>query len=115
MKNDPVLQSLEAKLKLDTIVLPQLQEGITECFVITNRNFLKHRMGEAMSINEIDATTRELAAQVFAENNVTPSYATIQDMRKACQVLDAQLGFEAKPGLLEHHQDIISHLFELAA
>ena len=82
--------------------------------MLTNRNFLERRMGEEISTSDIDATTRELAAQVFAENNISPSYSSIPDMRKACQVLDKQLGFESNPELLEHHQGIIGRLFELA-
>ncbi len=115
MKNNAIEKSLEMKLKLEKISLAQLQDGITECFVITNRNFLQQRMGKTTPTDEIDATTRELVAQVFAENNVTPSYASAQDMRKACQVLDGQLGFEANPSLSEHHQEIIDFLFEKAA
>ena len=115
MKEDPVHHSLELKLKLDTISLSQLQDGITECFILTNRSFLQHRLGEATSISEIDAITRGLVAQVFAENDVSDSYASVQDIRKACQVLDEQLGFEANPGLSEHHEEIIGRLFELAA
>jgi hypothetical protein len=56
MQTDPVKKSLQSKLELNSISLPQLQEGITECFVLTNRNFLKHRMGEETSIDKIDRT-----------------------------------------------------------
>ena len=115
MKIDPVKESLQSKMKLSSISLLQLQDGITECFVLTNRNFLQRRMGEETSTSDIDATTRELAAQVFAENNISASYSSIPDLRKACQVLDKQLGFESNPELSEHHQKIIERLFDLAS
>ena len=76
MQTDSVNQSLQSKLELNSISLPQLQDGITECFVLTNRNFLQRRMGEKSSIREIDDTTRELAAQVFSEHDITENYAS---------------------------------------
>ncbi len=115
MKKDPVQHSLGLKLKLDAITLPQLQDGITECFILTNRTFLEHRMGKSVAISEIDSITREIIVQVFSENNISASSASISDIRKVCKILDAQLGFEADPKLSEHHQNIINRLFELAA
>jgi len=111
---NPIKESLQSKLKLASISLEQLQEGITECFVLSNRNFLRRRMGEDVSTSEVDATTRELAAQVFAENNISEDYSSIPDLHQTCEILDKQLGFEADPDLAENHQKIISRLFELA-
>ncbi|MBT3313885.1 MAG: hypothetical protein HN390_04650 [Anaerolineae bacterium] len=115
MKKDPVQYSLALKLKLNMITLPQLQDGITECFILTNRTFLERRMGKSVAISEIDSITRELIAQVFSENNISRSSTSISDIRKICKILDAQLGFEANQKLSEHHQNIIDRLFELAA
>ena len=114
MQTDPVKESLQSKLKLNTVSLLQLQEGITECFILTNRNFLRRRMGEEASTGAVDTTTRELAKQVFEENNISEDYSSIPALHKACQVLDKQLGFEADSNLLENHQKIIGRLFQLA-
>jgi len=115
MKSDSVKKSLDLKMKLDSISMPQLQDGITECFVITNRKFLRRRMGEGASASDIDEKTRDLAAQVFVENNVSAAYASIQDLHKACSILEDQLGFETNPEMAQHHQNIIGRLFELAS
>ncbi len=115
MENDPVQQSLASKLEQNAINLSQLQEGITECFVLTNRQFLKSRLGKSTPTTEIDETTKSLVGQVFAENNVSSTFASLQDIRKACKVLDTQLSFESNPELLGHHQEIIDHLFDLAS
>ena len=115
MKMDPITKSLDEKLKLNSISLPQLQDGITECFVLTNRHFLQQRMGEKTPIDEIDGITRELTEQVYAENDITESYISEPLLKKACFVLDKQLGFEADKGLMDHHMEVIGCLFELAA
>ena len=115
MKNDSVQQSLESKLKLDSISLPQLQGGITKCFVLTNRNFLRRRMGNKSTTHEIDTTIRDLVSQIFVEHNITDKYASMPLLRKACQVLEKQLGFETNSELSNHHQNIIGRLFELAS
>ena len=115
MKTDSVKSSLDQKMKEDSISMAQLQDGITECFVLTNRNFLHRRMGGNSSTNEIDATTRELAAQVYAENNITTSFSSVPDLRKVCSILEKQLGFESNPELTKHHQEIIGELFNLAS
>ena len=80
MKKDPVQYSLALKLKLNMITLPQLQDGITECFILTNRTFLERRMGKSVAISEIDSITRELIAQVFSENNISRSSTSISDI-----------------------------------
>lgn len=115
MKADSVKKSLDQKMKLDSISIPQLQDGITECFVLTNRNFIRRRLGEEASTSEIDKKTRELAAQVFAENNISRSYATLPELHEACLILENQLGFETNPDLAQHHQGIIERLFALAS
>jgi len=114
MEKDPVKQSLDLKLTLASISLPQLQDGITECFVLTNRRFLQHRMGK-ISTRKTDAIIREITVQVFSEQGITEKYASVPLLRKACQVLDKQLGFGANPELSEHHQKIIGRLFDLAS
>ena len=83
--------------------------------MLTNRQFLKHRLGENTSEPEMDQTTKSLVEQIFTENNVSPTFASIPDIRKACKVLDAQLSFETDSELLGHHQEIIDHLFNLAS
>ena len=115
MRTDTVKKSLDIKMKLKSISIPELKDGITECFVLTNRNFLRRRMGEISSTIEIDATTRDLAAQVYAENNISDTYLSMPDLRYACSILENQLRFETNPALAQHHQKIIGRLFELAS
>lgn len=114
MKMDKIKKSLDAKLEQDAISRHQLQEGITECFVLTNRNFLRRRMGDQVSTDELDTTTRELVGQVFSENGVSLTRSSPSALRKACQILEDQLGFEADTKLLNRHQQIIAWLFEVA-
>lgn len=115
MKIDSVKKSLDTKMGLDSISMPELKDGITECFILTNRNFLRRRMGEKSPTSEMDKLTRDLAAQVYAENNISESYLSMSDLRKACSILDNQLGFETNPELAQHHQEIIGKLFNLAS
>jgi hypothetical protein len=112
--DDPIKQSLQEKLNQRSLSSPQVQEGITECFVLTNRQFLRHRMGDKRPIDEIDRVTRDLVNQVFAEVGALDAHPTLGTLRQAWHALDKQLGFEADPKLLEHHRQLIQRLFDLA-
>ena len=115
METKKIKKSLEEKLNSPSISKKTLKEGIKECFILTNRKFLRHRMGENTPIDEIDSVTIELVDQIIEENAVTPKNPSLSALRKSCEVLDKQLRFEAIPELLQHHDKIINRLFELVA
>ena len=111
---DLTKQSLMKKLKRKSLSLPLLREGITECFILTNRQFFGRRMGATRPQAEIDATTKALVQQVYAEVGASAAQPTLGSLCQAWHTLDRQLGFEAEPELLAHHHQIIGQLFELA-
>ncbi len=112
--DNPIMESLEDKLKKESLTPLELRDGMTECFVITNRQFMQKRMGSQPSLDKIDATTKELVDLIYSELGVTPGVPTRQDLQQAWARLDTQLGFEAAPELLAQHRQIIQKLFDLA-
>ncbi len=111
---DPLKQELLDKLAQTSLSPPQVRDGITTCFILTNRRFLHRRMGKDHPTAEIDAATKQLVHQVFAETGISATQTTLVDLRRAWRILDVQLGFEAEPELMNHHCQIIEQLFELA-
>lgn len=112
---DPVEQGLKDKLAQELLSPLEVQEGLTACFVLTNRRFMERRVGEERPLVEIDAVTRDLVNQVYDEVGINPGRPTLTELRKAWRILDGQLGFEADRALFTHHHQLIQRLFDLAA
>jgi len=110
---DPIEQSLHHKLTQKSLSPSEVREGLTACFVITNRRFLQRRMGDERPPAELDAITRTLVDQVLAEAGVSDANPTLSDLRQVYHTLEAQFSFEAESALLAHHRQIIQRLFEL--
>ncbi|MGD9099524.1 MAG: hypothetical protein PVF45_03525 [Anaerolineae bacterium] len=111
---DAVQKDLQDKLAHTSLSARQAREGITACFILTNRKFLRRRLGDERPTDEIDAATRALVDQVYAEQGISARNPTLPDLRRAWRTLDEQLGFEADPDLMAHHVQVIERLFELA-
>jgi hypothetical protein len=111
---DPLQKDLQDKLSQDSLTLPEVQDGITTCFVLTNRQFLRNRMGDARPNAAIDAVTRDIVDEVYAEIGLTPDHLFIGGLHQAWHTLDKQLGFEADPDLLAHHGEVIEGLLDRA-
>ncbi len=111
---DPLQKDLQDKLSQATLTLPEVQEGITTCFVLTNRQFLRNRLGDERSNAEIDAVTRGIVDEVYTEIGLTPDHLFLSGLHQAWRTLDKQLGFETDPDLLAHHGKVIEDLLERA-
>jgi hypothetical protein len=111
---DPLQKDLQDKLSRESLTLPEVQEGITTCFLLTNRQFLRNRVGDKRPDAEIDAITRGIVDEVYMEIGLTPNHLFISGLHQARHTLDKQLGFEADPDLLAHHGEVIEGLLERA-
>jgi hypothetical protein len=114
MTTDPVTQTLNTTLAQDTLTPADVCDGMVACFLIINRAFVQRRTGER-PIDEIDAITRGLIDDVFTDLHIDPAQPRLLDLRTAWHTLDAQLGFEAEPDLMAHHNDIVTQLFDKSA
>ncbi len=109
---DIIEQNLRAVLDKDPLTPRDVKIGLNACFLLTNRRFLRRRMGDDRPTVEIDAMTEALVSKVLQEIGVSDLHPTIAELRQAWIVLDEQLGFEADPELLAHHHQVIQRLFD---
>jgi hypothetical protein len=111
---DPLQKDLQDKLSRESLSLPEVQDGITTCFVLTNRQFLRTRMGDTRPDAGIDAVTQSIVTEVYAEIGLTSDHLFLSGLHQAWHTLDKQLGFEADPDLLTHHSEVITGLLDRA-
>ena len=110
---DSVQRVLMEKQARETLAPADVCEGMVACFLLINREFIRRRMGKRPDA-DVDAMTRQLIDDVFANLGISPQNPTLAELREARRVLDDQLGFEAEPDLLQRHSEIVGALFRKA-
>lgn len=105
-----LLQSLSQKESLSPV---EVQEGVVACFINTNREFARRRLGN-VDQQVVDAALGQLMAVVFDEHQIDPQQPNLAMLKRAQEVLEAQSGFEAEPELIDMHRSIIDALFAKA-
>ncbi len=107
------LQLLQSLSQKDCLSPVEVKEGVVACFINTNREFVRRRMG-TVDQQAVDAALGQLMAVVFEEHQIDPQRPNLTILRRAQEVLEAQSGFEAEPELIDMHRRIIDALFAKA-
>src|SRR5574341_648247 len=106
---DQVLESLMRKLEISVLTSELASEALTECFVLTHREFVKARQS-SLTVEEADARCRALVEEEFQAQDIAPAHARRFHLRLIDERLRDFFGFASMPELERQHDTIMRQI-----
>lgn len=110
---DKYRRSLRSKLDQESVNGAELLEGIRECFVLTQRQFVSQRRPD-LSTDDVFKLSGELVDDVYREEGIAPERIVLTALERAVHKLNARFEFSQDPELTARHDAVIKMIIAKA-